>query len=509
MIARMRELNETARAAGRNMTTEEQSEFDGLQRSVEQIDAQGGESQAQPTGTQQHNVPPATGETPVTRAQSTEADTLRAIQEERARVTEIAGICREFGVEASNYITEGTPVAEVRRNVMDELVRTRAPHDVRITQDEQDVFRTAAADSLLVRAGQLDARDAQAAMPYASMTLRGIAEECLERDGVEGVRRMSATELLNTIARQFFNPTAAFPSIMDQMAKKAYETGYNKVNVTFDKFCGRGTLSDFKETKGNYLAGPAGEFLEVAENGELKHDTPEDKKLPSRKLKTFGRQFTMTRQAFINDDINLLVSIPVRYGQSSRRTINKQVFTLLHSNPAVFDDKTLFHSDHRNLLTAGSKPTREAVLSMLLKLSLQKDQFGEPILITPKFLIVPVGYEDEFTAIFKSATIETADNAHAANSLIHRNLEVIGDPTLNALAGANACPWFLSADPNEATTVQVDYYNGIEVPTINRKEVAGVLGFVWDIFLDWGVTAVDFRGMVKNPGEPLPLDMRG
>jgi hypothetical protein len=26
---------------------------------------------------------------------------------------------------------------------------------------------------------------------------------------------------------------------------------------------------------------------------------------------------------------------------------------------------------------------------------------------------------------------------------------------------------------------------------------------VWDIWLDWGITAVDFRGIAKNPGTTI------
>ncbi|MFQ8778340.1 MAG: hypothetical protein ACLR78_14080 [Roseburia sp.] len=33
-----------------------------------------------------------------------------------------------------------------------------------------------------------------------------------------------------------------------------------------------------------YLAGPAGEFLEIPEGGEIKKDTYRDEKLPTRKL---------------------------------------------------------------------------------------------------------------------------------------------------------------------------------------------------------------------------------
>ena len=49
----------------------------------------------------------------------------------------------------------------------------------------------------------------------------------------------------------------------------------------------------------------------------------------------------------------------------------------------------------------------------------------------------------------------------------------------------------------------MDYLNGMETPSFRRSEKAGYLGFVWDIWLDWGITAVDFRGIAKNPGTTI------
>ena len=72
--------------------------------------------------------------------------------------------------------------------------------------------------------------------------------------------------------------------------------------------------------------------------------------------------------------------------------------------------------------------------------------------------------------------------------------------TLNAMAGTGAVPWFMVGDPSYAKSLQVDYLNGQEAPTIRRSEVPGQLGYVWDIWLDWGITAVDFRGIARNSG---------
>ena len=46
----------------------------------------------------------------------------------------------------------------------------------------------------------------------------------------------------------------------------------------------------------------------------------------------------------------------------------------------------------------------------------------------------------------------------------------------------------------------IDYLNGQEIPNIRRMEAPGQLGFIWDIYLDWGISVMDYRGAVKNPG---------
>ena len=201
------------------------------------------------------------------------------------------------------------------------------------------------------------------------------------------MNRRSSDELFNLMQRQFFNPSAAFPAIMDTAINKAYVEGHRTAPVTFDKWTKRGTLKDFKTHDNNYLSGPAGEFLEVPENGELKHDVWKDQKRPSRKLKTYGRQFTLSRQAFINDDIGMIVKMPAKYAASARKTQNKQCYQILVGNQKIYDGDTLFSKGHSNLLAKGTGITREAVQGMIMALSNQKDEFGEVCIIRPAMIV--------------------------------------------------------------------------------------------------------------------------
>ena len=145
---------------------------------------------------------------------------------------------------------------------------------------------------------------------------------------------------------------------------------------------------------------------------------------------------------------------------------------------------------------------------MMMKMLLQTDPFGGAIMVQPAHIIVPVGYKFLMTTILSSPTINTEGNTQAVNPLYQyrEQLNIVEDGTLNALAGAgNPVPWFMVGDKSYAKSLQVDYLNGQETPTIRRSEVPGQLGYVWDIWLDWGITAVDFRGIAKNPGTTITL----
>ena len=105
----------------------------------------------------------------------------------------------------------------------------------------------------------------------------------------------------------------------------------------------------------------------------------------------------------------------------------------------------------------------------------------------------------DLKVILHSTNVPGSNN-NDINPLYNYPITVIETPMLNNLAGSNAIPWFVVADPMSAKSIQVDYLNGQETPTFRRSEQAGTLGFVWDIYLDWGISALDYRGIIRNNG---------
>lgn len=510
MIERQQQILNAARAAGRGLTAEETAEFERLQQSIDathsttggNVRAGGSGQQQNPDDGQQQRGAGNDGDgTPQEQQQ-------RAVQAERIRIQTITDLCREFGMEPGGYIQNGTTEEQMRSAVIEHLRTSGSPiyTGATITDSAEDKFRRAAADALLMRSGMELERPEDGARQMMGMSLRDLAIDCIGMDGQDtsGLYRKGADEIYSMLQRGFYNPEAAFPAILDQTIEKAYREGYRKVAVTFDRFTKKGSLKDFKTHDNYYVAGPVGEFLEVPENGELKHDVFGDTKLPTRKLKTYGRQFTLSRQAFIDDDIGLVTSLPARYAAAARKTINGQVFDVLLQNKVIYDGMPLFGGKHKNQLKTGTGITQEAVQTMIMALANQKDQFDQSIIIRPATILVPSGMQFEMYTLFNSPTINTEGNTQAVNPLYQYrgSLEVIEDPTINAKCGGlgSVMPWFLFGDPGDCDGIEVDYLNGQEIPTIRRSEAPGQLGFIWDIFLDWGISVMDYRGMVKNPG---------
>lgn len=451
----------------------------------------------------------ASGQDCLTDAEQREFDTLTAqinalkdvdntadANAERARASEINDICRSFNVDPGEYIANGDSVDTVRAAILEGLKNKNTGVNASITQDETDKFRAAAADALLLKAGVQVANPAPGAKELRGYSLKDLARESLLKEGRNA--SYDPEEILRA-----FTPESSFPAILDTAINKSIVEAYKLVPTTFDKWTSKGSLPDFKESKDHeYGLGSFSEMKRVPENGELENDEVGQYQLPTRKIDTYGKSFSMTRQAFINDDIDFISKLPSLYVKSAKKTIEKQVYTLLYSNSTIYDGVALFHNNHKNLIGSGAAPSQSTIQAAITKGRKQTDPNGEAIIWEPGYLVVPVGYEFELTTIFRSAQVTGSPN-NDINPLYNYPIEIVQVPMLNALATTNAVPWFVVAKQDSCRGIQIDYLNGNEMPTVRRMEKPGVLGFHWDIWHDWGVNVRDFRGLVKNPGTTI------
>ena len=149
MIARQQAIVSGARAAGRDLTAEEKAEFDGLQRKIDAeggTPAQGAEGQGgeDPTGGAR-----GMGNDNGQGTDPTEA-ARQAVVAERQRVSDITALCRQAGMDPTEYISNGATMDTVRQAAVDYLLAHGAPVSSRMNGDEGDNFRQAAVDAMLL-----------------------------------------------------------------------------------------------------------------------------------------------------------------------------------------------------------------------------------------------------------------------------------------------------------------------------------------------------------------------
>ncbi|KPU42165.1 Mu-like prophage major head subunit gpT [Oxobacter pfennigii] len=471
-ILKQQEIVNAARAAGRELTSEEQAEFDSLQREIDTLTAEIAEEE---------------------RAAETQTAEQRAIQAERQRVTEISTMCRDFEMDPSEFIRDGLSIEQVRGKILEKIKSERAPSPaaIEVVRAEEEKIRTAASDALLMRSGISIDKPAEGARDLMGMRLRDIAIDVLKRAGNHNAHRLDAEKLL----RAALTPDSQFVSILSDSVNKSMATAYKAQNTTYQAWTRKGSNPDFKEAA-VYQISEAGELVKMTQGGEFKFDEMKDSKA-KKSIATFGRSFGLTREAFVNDDIDVLTRVPAAYVRAAGRGINKLVYKTLASNPTIYDNKTLFHADHGNLASSGAVINTISIGEGRRAMRVQKNLRGKEVLnIGPSFLIVPSSLETAAQQFLTS--LADPAGAHAGVANVFRNsYSLVVDAELDDYS---EIAHYLAASPADIDTIEVTYLNGDEMPKLESRVGFDFLGMEWRIYIDYGVNVLDYRGLYKNPG---------
>lgn len=339
--------------------------------------------------------------------------------------------------------------------------------------------------SVMARAGYQNYEKDNA---FNSMTLRELARASLTERGV-GVATYNPMQM---IGMAFTHSTSDFGNILLDVANKAILLGWEESEETFGKWTKKGQLSDFKIAHRVGL-GAFPSLREVREGAEYKYVTLNDKG-ETIALATYGELFSISRQAIINDDMNMLTDVPKKLGEAAKATIGDLVYAVLVDNEKMSDKKALFSADHKNMITGGMDV--ETISAGRTAMRQQKE--GERTLnIRPAFMLVPTTLETQATQVVKSGSVKGADvNSNIINPI--RDLaEIIAEPRLD---DASEKDWYM-ASRQGSDTIEVAYLNGIDAPYIDQLEGFTSDGVTTKIRIDAGVAPVDYRGLLKVTGK--------
>ena len=464
----------------------QKKEISEMDENQNQINEVGNDQQRQgemPNGTPSA-TPVARTEVPQDNARGAEA-VLRAIEEERARVSNISELCRHFGVDAAEYINNGISLSDAQRSVLAIVNERNIPTaNIQMGEQEEDKYRDAMSDAILLRGGVQLENVAPGAQDLRGMRVRSMIEEVLAREGVPNVHRMGEEELL----RAALTGTSSLPGILSAAANKSMEKGYQAAQTTFEQFTTVGSNTDFKEAT-RYRLSEAGSLLEIKENGEFVQDELTEGSAKTKVL-TYGRSFSFTRQMLVNDDLGALTRIPSLYAAQAKRGINRLVYKALA--------EAKFTAKDGNLAGTGAALSLATINEARQAMRKQKNLRGEEFLnITPKYLIVPTNSEFLARQLLTSTSDPNATHYGVTNPLMG-SLQIITDAELDAL---DTDAYYFLADQMLMDTIEVTYLNGNQRPVIESQVAFDTLGIRYRIYMDYGVTVVDTKGIYKNAGK--------
>ena len=267
--------------------------------------------------------------------------------------------------------------------------------------------------------------------------------------------------------------TSDFPYLFGDVLDRQVLASYKAVDPEWKKFVRMGTVPRIYPQVGGYrfaLTGGDQYLAEVAEKGEYLASERDETRYPVS-VKKYGRQFDISWESMINDDLGALNDTPERFAKAAVRTEHRLV-----SGTYVADlvaAANLYAAANGNsgalpLTIANLENTCEAMAAFL-------DANGEPIMNRAALLVVGPGLEFTARQILTAATkmwtnVVAASVAYpTANVISQYGLQLVIDPYIPIYAPNAVLSWFLFADPRDIAAMECDYLTGHERPEICMK----------------------------------------
>ena len=268
--------------------------------------------------------------------------------------------------------------------------------------------------------------------------------------------------------------TSDFPYLFGDILDRQVLASYKAVDPVWKAFTKMSTNRDFRVSRRFAITGGDQYLAEVAEKGEyLASERTED--YYDLSVLKYGRQFDISWETLINDDLGALKDTPERFARAAVRTEHRIVTGLYaddwgtHANGFLYE--TAVNTDNNALTIANLETGLETMAAFT-------DANGEPIMNRAKFLVVPPGLEMTARQILTSTNKMWTEHAAGAgprsypmtNVVSQMGLTLIIDPYLPIMDGAHGTTaWYLFADPKDIAALEVAHLRGHERPEICMK----------------------------------------
>lgn len=443
------------------------------------------------------NITPAAQVTAAPVAIDTEKLRAEAAAQERTRVAEILKVCQTLKRDdlAAGFIERGSSIEAVNAELIRVLAETNyrsekplTPSNISVGKESSEKRDEGIFNAILHRVNPSKYELQDIGREWRGMSLVDYAREFLP----ESQRRGSPED----IVKRSFMTTSNFKNLLGNVAERTLQDQFRSVPRTFEPFVRRGLVNDFKPVGRTRLTDMSG-LVRIPEHGEFKAAEITDVNGQPLRVETYGRKFSLTRQAIINDDLGAFDQLPAMIGRKAATLESQLIYSILKSNPVMNDGLALFSTGHGNLAATPAALTDDSLSAALLAYRGQTTEDDEEFIdISPRYLLVPPALEA--TALRLMATINPVETANV--NLYAGRFQIIVEPRLSAAAGGSDTAWYLMPSKADIETIELANLRGAEGIQIEQVDAEDILGVTWRAYYDVGASAIEWRGMYKNAG---------
>lgn len=498
---------------------------DGARSEPAATDATPRDTQVQPVESQRAALSPAHQPAVIPAEAQGRVDVPDLLRRERQRVE----MCRSAVIEGvdepliQRAINEEWDEARVNREYLAAHRKATTPAPItgapagHVHSRETDVTTRSLAAGLLHRIGavvagatigfgrsRLTDQDAEMGDRFSDMSLFDMCREAVRIDGgrdpVSGMQPYGRGEFIRAAVS---SPT--FSNIFTTSVNARMLAGYEEADDTTD-WCSEEDVSDFK-TNERIGLGKHSNLKKLPAGGTADHSTVSDN-VESYKIARYARQFFMDEQDILSDNMDAIQNTPFEMGNAAKRLRPDLVYAVFLQNPDMRDGVALFHSTHANtatnaLATSTSLPAAVAAMYAQVEDSVRLN-------LRPKYLIVNPTLEGTARQLVNSELLITGSDVTVGNLnwlkqlgmqvRVEGRIDATGvtNPSNETAYTGSTTTWFCAAQSQR--TIRVGYLAGTgRRPQIRRSVLdRGQWGIGWDINMDIGVKALDWRGLYRG-----------
>jgi len=398
-------------------------------------------------------------------------------------------------VTAQSLMANGKTTPEaVRAHLMHELGKHHKPSSSgAIIMDENEHlknFMNDATDAILMRNNVPVKKVSDGARELASLSLVAMAEKHLNLTG-KSTSLMSKRQILDTVFAGTHS-TSDFSQLLGNTAGKSLRMAYEEEYGSHEIWTGEVEVPDFKDQSLVQLS-EAPDLDKIAEGAEYKYGKFSDGGMTFR-IEKYGKLFSLTYEAMINDDLMAFTRMPQAFGKSAKRKESDLVYQVLTGNPTLNDGVALFHASHGNLVTGATGLTVTSLAEPRAMMRRQKGlNSAAPINIVPRFLIVPAAMETTAEQLLASV-VDPSKNNDTVNPEFIRGLTLVVDSRLDEVDEQDC---YLAANPAQVDTITRAYLSGTPRPFHEMREGWEIDGMQVKARMEFAAVPVDYRGLVK------------